>query len=272
MDDSRFDDLVRRLGDSRPRRPLLGAGLTALAALGTGLAWSSEADARKKKKKKKKSCKKKKCGECQTCSKGKCLAAADGSACTGGACAGGTCRPPQTCSPAQVCTLSETCCTAGITNTPGDPTYCGQNQQEICSCPAGDRFCSGSAGSQCCLSGDSCAQTPDGVGLCVADTCSADNDFCSWEFAACSETCWCVTSSGGAHLCADFSAFTGCPASSSCSTDANCTGDDVCVNVGCRCGGGSLGVCLPPCVINMRRAASRQANLRPLRDRVGPLR
>jgi hypothetical protein len=273
VDDSRFDELARGLSDGRPRRPLLGAGLTALAALGTGLAWSSDADA-KKKKKKKKSCKKKKCGVCQTCSKGKCLAAADGTACTGGTCTGGVCRtvPVNVCPSAQVCELSETCCKEGINTAASGVAFCGESQQEICSCPAGDDFCGGTAGSQCCLSGDGCAESPDGIAFCTSEACSAGNDLCSFEWASCGETCACVTSAGGTNLCADFAAFAGCPDTSQCSTDAQCAGDDVCVDMGCRCSGGTLGLCLPPCAANVQRATSRQAAQHPLRDRVGPLR
>jgi hypothetical protein len=274
MDDSRFDELARRLSDDGPRRPLLGAGLTALAALGTGLAWSSDADAKKKKKKKKKSCKKKKCSECQTCSKGKCVAAADGTACTGGTCTGGVCRsvPVPVCPSAQVCELSETCCQEGITTAPSGVTYCGEFQDEICSCPAGDDFCAGTEFSQCCLSGDMCEQAEGGIGFCATETCSAANSFCTFEWASCGETCSCVTSTGGANLCADFAEFAVCPDTSECSTDDQCPGDDLCVDVSCRCGGGTLGTCLPPCAANLQRATSRKADRHLLHDRVGPLR
>lgn len=260
MDVLRFDALVRQLGQGESRRRFLGlVGGTTLGGLAAvGLA--SESDARKKKKKK--SCKKKKCGECQACKKGKCLAKTDGTACSGGTCEDGVCRSVNNCPPAQVCDLAETCCTDGINSVDG-VSYCGADQQAICTCPAGDDFCQGTDGAQCCLSGDACHES----GACVTETCSASNDFCEMEFAACGNGCGCVSSVDGVNACASFATFA-CPTSSECANDAQCPGDDICVNVGCRCGGGTLGLCFSACAVP-RQGAARAANQR---LRVGPLR
>lgn len=241
MDIQRFDALVRQLGQGETRRRLLGLfGGTALGGL-MATTFGPEAEA-KKKKKKKKSCKKKKCGECQVCQKGKCQPKADGTACTDGACEGGVCVGINNCPPAQVCELAETCCTDGI-NCITDVCFCGENQQEVCSCPAGDEYCEGADGAQCCLTGDTCAS----IGACVTETCSANNGFCEFEWALCGENCGCFSSVGGAHVCGSLEGFECPPDPSQCNTDGNCSGDDVCVNVGCRCGGGFVGLCISAC-------------------------
>jgi hypothetical protein len=237
MDVQRFDAIARQLCQDSSRRRLLGLfGGTALgglmaATLGLG------AEVEGKKKKKKKSCKKKKCGECRVCQKGKCKAAPDGTACSTGVCLSGVCG----CSPEDVCELAETCCTEGI-ECITDVCFCGELQDVICSCPASDEYCEGGAGAQCCLSGDECSPN----GTCSTEECTADNDFCELEFAACAENCGCVSSVGGANLCVDFEGFE-CPEPGGCMIDDNCDGIEVCVNVGCRCGGGFRGACFSPC-------------------------
>jgi hypothetical protein len=270
MEIQRFDALARQLGQDGTRRRLLGLfGGTALGGLLAAGLIGDDAEAKKRKKKKKKSCKKKKCGECQTCRKGKCLAKADGTACTGGTCEGGICRTVNNCPPAQVCDLADTCCTEGI-NCFDDVCFCGEEVQVVCSCPAGDEYCEGTDGAQCCLASDGCNV----AGYCTTDTCSASNDFCELEFAACGDNddnCGCVSSTDGANLCASFEEFA-CPATSQCTTDSNCSGDDVCVDIGCRCTGTFLGLCLQPCAVNLQGAAARRAGSQRLRDRVGPLR
>ncbi len=257
MDVHRFDTLVRAFSTQGSRRRVLG--LLGGTALGGLLATGFDHDAEAKKKKKK--CKKK-CAECKQCKKGKCKPKANGTPCSTGTCANGVCA----CAEDQVCELAETCCTEGI-NCITDVCFCGEDQQEVCSCPAGDEYCEGTDGAQCCLAADTCGS----FGGCVTDTCSAGNGVCELEWAACGATCNCVTSTGGDNLCASLAAFEGCPDTSQCATDAQCTGDEVCVNVGCRCSGGTLGVCLPPCAADLQGVA-RSGGSHRVRERVGPLR
>ena len=146
MDDSRFDALVRRLSDGAPRRPLLGAGLTALAALGTGLAWSGDAEAKKKKKKKKKKGGGKK--KSTTTTKAPITCPAGQYSCNGG------------------CIAENLCCTD--VNCPG-----GQRcTSGICECTGGRIAC----GDLCCDSGPGiCSISAEGITSCVEGTCTATN-------------------------------------------------------------------------------------------------
>lgn len=238
MEIQRFDALARQLSQGGSRRRLLGLfGGTALGGL---MATNAGPEAEAKKKKKKKSCKKKKCGECQVCQKGKCKPKPNGTACTDGTCENGVCIGDGNCPPERICELSETCCPEPIEDVNG-VGIC-ESASRLCSCPAGDQVCSGTEGSQCCLSDDECSP----IGNCATDTCSAGNDFCEPEFAVCGDNCGCFSSVGGANLCASFESFS-CSAPSQCTTDDNCPGSEICVDVDCRCGGGFRGVCFSAC-------------------------
>jgi hypothetical protein len=235
MEIQRFDALSRQLSQGESRRRLLGLfGGTALGGL---LATTFGPEAEAKKKKKKKSCKKKQCGECQICQKGKCKPKPDGTACTDGACQGGVCNCPSD----QVCELSETCCPEPITAYEGASICSTDDVAQLCSCPAGREACVPDVGELggCCLSSDAC--DPD-VG-CVTTTCSADNVSCTLGAASCGTNCECLAAVEGGHICAD-SATVICSLSGQCSNDTECSGGQVCAELGC-CGG--LTRCVSEC-------------------------
>jgi hypothetical protein len=213
MDDSRFDELVRRLSDGTPRRPLLGAGLTALAALGTGLAWAGEAEAKKKKKKKKK----KKGGTTTlppttkpplTCP-------------TGQFACNGECIPEDNCCGDSECAVGQRC-TNGFCECTGGRIACG----ELC-CDAGSEICNVSVG---------------GMTTCQAGTCSATN-LCQGNDGA----SMCRNDSGGTCYCASTvapsqpvcfkAAQRNC--SQTCTSNADCGVNGVCIPGGpaCQCSG-----------------------------------
>lgn len=225
MDDARFDELARRLSDSRPRRPLLGAGLTALAALGTGVAWSSEADARKKKKKKKKK-------------------------------KGGKTTPPPTTKPPMTCPTGKKLCKGGCIPE-GDccsTTECATGQ----TCTSGKCVCDGSnkinCGSLCCDKATQVCENDLGITTCRAGSCPATT-FCAsgvdghpQYFCANSPSGYCVCTNtvdaAPQHACVNISAVETCGAA--CSNSGQCPSGSVCIETGANCGcTGSF--CVPTC-------------------------
>ena len=197
MDDSRFDALARRLSDARPRRPLLGAGLTALAALGTGLTWSSEADAKKKKKKKKKK--------------------------SGSTTPPPTTRPPVTCLNGQPLCDGK-CCPTGQSCNNG---ACRCNGSNKINC--GDRCCNSLT--------EICHVSEGGVTTCQEGVCQANNACAGGGFSFCRNdaggTCLCGSTVAPAQTVCFKAAAVNC--SQTCTTNADCGGGSVCIPGGPAC-------------------------------------
>lgn len=220
MDDSRFDDLVRRLSESGARRPLLGAGLTALAALGTSLAWSGEADAKKKKKKKKKKGKKGKKGGTTTQQP--------------------TTQPPVTCPTGQKtcnggCIPDEKCCTSAEC-APGQ-----QCTQGVCFCTASNKI---KCGEQCCDKATEICKNDLGIATCLGGTCPATT-FCEsgvpdhpQYYCANSASGFCVCTStvdpAPQRACVDIEAVQSC--GTACANSGQCPSGSVCIEAGANCG------------------------------------
>lgn len=225
MDDSRFDALARRLSDSRPRRPLLGAGLTALAAMGTGLAWSGEADAKKKKKKKKKK--------------------------KGNTTPPPTTKPPERCPNGQKlcngrCIDVEDCCVSGD---------CASGQvctNGFCSCSANEITC----GNLCCDKASQTCENDAGVVTCRAGTCPSTN-FCASggpgtrQYLCANSTsgfCICTNTVDTVpqKACVNINAVTSCGAT--CANSGQCPSGSVCIETGanCSCTGN---FCAPICTL-----------------------
>jgi hypothetical protein len=250
MDADRFDSLARSFITPSSRRSIVS--LLGAAGIGGALAaaLADDAEAKKKKKKKCKPCRKKKKGKCKG-KKPDGTPCGDSLVCENGQCVSATCDPacipPEecvdgacTCPSAQAC--GEVCC-AEDPECFGDYCLC---DDAFCSCPADDFLCGSPPNTQCCLDSDTC----DPESLCVTDTCSADNAFCTLEFAFCndSDTCGCFQRvESPTSVCADISSLTDCPVVSECTGDAQCAGD-VCVNMSC-CDPEQpgIGVCLPLC-------------------------
>ena len=258
MDGARFDQLLHSLASGISRRATLGAAMSGLFATGAISLLEPDAEAKKHhKKKKKKKCKN--CRECQVCQKGKCAAKQDGTTCSTGVCQGGVCGCPTD----QTCEIADICCPAALEDFDG-ATFCDQGGGEfvLCSCPAGEDPCVGDqGGGQCCLPSDSC----DPVNLCTG-TCSAENDFCELEWAACGDGCACFTTASESQVCADLTNFVGCPETSECSSDGDC-GTGVCVDVSCCAASGFVGVCLDECAV-MRSGRTAKADHRGRHDRL----
>jgi hypothetical protein len=213
MDDSRFDALARRLSDGAPRRPLLGAGLTALAALGTGLAWSGDADARKKKKKKKK--KRKKGGgnnNSTTTTKAPVTCPAGERPCNGG------CIPDENCCSSSECSSGQQCALG------------------VCLCAAANTI---SCGESCCNSlTEVCQLDSAGMATCQAGTCQA-GDLCAGNgFTLCRNNangaCGCTSTVGPAPQTVCFK-FAERDCTQTCTSNADCGSSSVCIPGGPQC-------------------------------------
>lgn len=164
MDDAQFDGLVRRLCTSGSRRPVIGAGLAALVALGASAARPDAGAARKKKKKKGK---KKKgntgatttpapqctsCPACQACANGACAPVADGTACgSGGTCIHGGCAT-QCGAPNYTCPFPASGC--ALLNGPDAPGTCFQVPTNVCGAPQCGSHADCPTGSVCAGFGD----------------------------------------------------------------------------------------------------------------------
>lgn len=194
MDESRFDDLSRRLAGRPTRRAALGL----LAALGLAAGSAEDADAR--------GCAPR-CKPCRRCVRGRCRAANDPSRCADGeVCFRGACCPPdcagKTCGP-DGCGGS---CGSCVADTAGD----GRTDAEACvdgrcvvwrgDCPAGADSCAaggavGCNGNALCscyrsfAGGTRCGRTSNGAGPC--GECAADADcggggaFCAVDGPSC---------------------------------------------------------------------------------------
>ncbi len=212
MDGSRFDAVVRLLGSEGSRRPLLGAGLAALAASGLSVAQPSDSEGKGKgkKKKKKKKCKgnTKKCGKkCipadQCCSSADC---GNGGQCTSGKCScpvgqkscKGGCIPQSACCATSDCGSAQTCVNGACT-CPPDTKACGTEclPPIVCcslACP-GDQTCENGV-----CTCDNPLQSPCADGSCVAGSeCCVDSQ-CPEGQECVDGTCWCA---GDGILCDD---------------------------------------------------------------------
>jgi hypothetical protein len=261
MDSARFDELLRSLASGISRRTALGATLSGFFASGAValLAEDSEAKHHHHKKKKKKKCKN--CSECQVCQKGKCASKPDGTTCSTGVCEGGVCGCPSD----QTCDFAGICCPSTLQDFDGAGVCdTGGGNFVLCSCPAGDDHCQNDQGEQCCLPADTC----DPVNLC-SGTCSAQNDFCEIEWAACGDGCACFTDAdGNTQVCADLTNFVGCPQNSECDDDGDCSSGQACVDLSC-CDTTKpfVGVCLDECAVG-RSGSVAKAHHRSGRDRL----
>jgi hypothetical protein len=164
VDAHRFDDVLRSLVSSAPRRRVLG-GLTGALLGGLALTRAAEdAAARKRRKKKKRRCKPDcrgtnacggdgcggSCGTCLggTCRGGNCDCPGAQEVCRGrcvASCAGGTVRHALTC---------DCCLTARTTCDPNDPGACCTG--DCFEPPNGDPICTGRDTGQPCSFGGQC--------------------------------------------------------------------------------------------------------------------
>ena len=169
MDADRFDSLVRSLTTVGFRRRTLATVVTGAIGL-LGLAGADDVAAGKSGK-----CKPK-CGECQTCDKGKCnkkngkkrckkgkcKAKGNGTGCSTGTCQSGSCVASGGGVPLQSCTSNAEC---GVESN-GAACACRTTSsgQQVCTKPDGRFIFGGTCGS--CQGAEQCSPTPDGV-VCV---------------------------------------------------------------------------------------------------------
>lgn len=222
MEDSRFDALVRRLGGAGSRRPVLSAGLGALAALGASVTWPLDGEARRKKKGKKKKKKHHK---------------------------GNNTRPTTT----STTTKAPPACPAGQKRCEGsciddvlccDDGDCGAGQ----TCPVAGDYClctdanTITCGRRCCNKASEICRSD---GTCVAGTCPATN-YCQAINGA--PQYLCANGPAGAcvctdtedltpqHACVAIDAIYACdPSGTPCGNSSQCPTGSVCIRGGQSC-------------------------------------
>lgn len=232
MEDSRFDALVRRLGDAGSRRPLLGAGLGALAVLGTSAHWSLDAEARKKHKKGKKKHKK-----------------------GGGTTTSTTTQAPPACPDGQKlcqgsCIDATTCC--DDSDCAADQTCLGPGG--ICACTDSNTI---SCGQNCCdKTSQVCRFGGDGT-ACVAGTCPSAT-YCGAKsndpLFVCANSpagaCFCTNTVDTVPqpTCVSFDVFNTCIRTAPpCGNSSQCPSGSVCIKGGLNCEDCPAAFCAPRC-------------------------
>jgi hypothetical protein len=85
------------------------------------------------------------------------------------------------------------------------------------------------------------------AGLCTNKP-AINNTKCPRKASSCGAcpTCQCARTVSGKKRCLDFGGVE-CPATDQCDTNRDCTGNEVCVQVGGCCGHPQRNLCVPPC-------------------------